>query len=83
MASRFTANIHSIGIERKMCVVTIMDGSEYIINKKNIGLELNPDGTANTEWIKAEIKMHTNRRLTAPKSLATAIPVTIGNKKES
>jgi hypothetical protein len=36
--------------DRKECIIEIYDNNE-IISRGNIGLELNPDGTANTVWI--------------------------------
>jgi hypothetical protein len=44
-------DILNINIETKVCVVTITDDNVEIITSQNIGLELNPDGTANTAWI--------------------------------
>ena len=61
--ARFSANIHSIDTTRKRCIVTIMDGSEYILDAKNIGIELSPDGTANTSWIKENIKIRIDNTL--------------------
>jgi hypothetical protein len=36
--------------------VTIKDGDNFIVDSVNIGLELNSDGTANTLWIKDNIR---------------------------
>jgi hypothetical protein len=36
--------------DRKECVIEIYDNNE-IVSRGNIGLELNPDGSANTVWI--------------------------------
>ena len=43
--------IHSTDTTAQTCVVTVKDSDTVVINKKNIGLELNPDGTANTDYI--------------------------------
>ena len=69
--SRFSANIHSIDTVRKRCVVTIMEGSDYILDTKNIGLELNPDGTANTSWIKESIRTRIENKLTPKPNMLT------------
>jgi hypothetical protein len=42
--------------EQRVCQVKIHDGSELIVNCKNIGLELNQDGTADMTWIKNKAK---------------------------
>ena len=56
MKSNISANIHHTNTDNKTCVVSIYDGVDLIVQNVNIGLELNPDGTANTQWIKANIK---------------------------
>ena len=48
--------IHKINTEGKTCVVTIIDNNNIILDKKNIGLSLNPDGTADNNWINERIK---------------------------
>ena len=49
--------IVSTNIPNRECVVRVTDGSDVIIDNKNIGLdELNPDGTANTTWIKSKVR---------------------------
>jgi len=55
-----SANIHSISTSKKTCVVSIKDNSDYVIENVNIGLELNPDNTANTVWIRNKIKYITS-----------------------
>jgi hypothetical protein len=42
--------------EQKVCQVKIHDGIKLIVNCKNIGLELNQDGTADMTWIKNKAK---------------------------
>jgi hypothetical protein len=50
MGSGITIEITKINTTSKECSVRIKDdGIE--VSKGNIGLELNPDGTANTAWI--------------------------------
>ena len=55
--------IHSIDTASRACIVTIKDDNYVIVDKKNIGLELNPDGTANTDHIvyKTKIKVKQSR----------------------
>ena len=50
--------IHEINTFSKVCIVTLYDGDVLIIDRKNIGLELNPDGTANTQSVIQKIKNH-------------------------
>jgi hypothetical protein len=42
--------------EQKVCQVKIHDGADLVVDCKNIGLELNQDGTADTAWIKNRAK---------------------------
>ena len=48
--------IHSTDTNLKNCIVTIKDGETIIVDAKNIGLTLNEDGTANTDYIKETAK---------------------------
>jgi len=50
MANHITVKILSMRLETKECGVEISDNG-IVIATGNIGLELNPDGTANTAWI--------------------------------
>ena len=43
--------IHSIDTNSKSAIVTIVDGDDAVLNYKNIGIELNNSGTANTDWL--------------------------------
>ena len=43
--------ILDINIPNRECIVRITDGDTVVVDGSNIGLELNPNGTANTEWI--------------------------------
>ena len=53
-----SVKIHDMNLTKKQCVVSIKDGGAPIIGDKfNIGLELNPDGTANTGYIKERVKL--------------------------
>ena len=64
--NRFSANIHSINTSKEQCIVTIMDreSDTYILDNKNIGLVLNPDGEANTAWIKEKVEHIIKTRIT-------------------
>lgn len=53
---KVAANVHSINTHTKNCIVTVFDGDDVVLNHINIGLELNEDGTANTTWIRENIK---------------------------
>lgn len=55
--------IHSMNIEKKNCVVTVKDNGAPVLENTNIGLELNPDGTANTDYIihRAKIRVRNAR----------------------
>lgn len=76
-----TANVHTVDTETRSCVVTIKDGDEFILERKNIGLELNEDGSANTVWIKSKISSRVSgyRRDKTRKKNAS-ITVDIGDK---
>ncbi len=58
MALSITTTIHSIDTEEKLCFVTIKDGPDFILDNKNIGLELSPDGSANNKWIQSMVSAH-------------------------
>ena len=51
MAGNIEVKILKINTQIPHCVVSIVDNGETIVTAGNIGLELNPDGTANSEWI--------------------------------
>ena len=48
-------NINTTSLD-PTCVVTIKDGENVVVDNANIGLQLNPDGTANTTWIQKVAK---------------------------
>ena len=48
--------IHKIDTVHKTCIVTLIDDGKTLLNGVNIGLELNPDGTANTQFIKDRLR---------------------------
>jgi len=76
-----TANIHLIDSEQKFCVVTIKDNDEIILDKKNIGLELSPDGSANTVWVQDKIsKKVSEHRKNKIRKLNSEILVSIKGK---
>ena len=43
--------IHSIDVQGKSAIVTIVDEDFIIVDRKNMAIELNDDGTANTSWL--------------------------------
>tara|TARA_R110000824_G_scaffold49838_23_gene139726 strand:+ start:5352 stop:5585 length:234 start_codon:yes stop_codon:yes gene_type:complete len=63
--------IHSTDTSDGVCVATIKDGNNIVVDNANIGLQLNLDGTANTEWIeeKARHKVLTYRKKTTANSI--------------
>ncbi|HIB85249.1 MAG TPA: hypothetical protein EYO59_11830 [Chromatiaceae bacterium] len=79
-----TANVHNIDTETQSCVITIKDGDELVLERKNIGLELNPDGTANTAWIKDKIssRISSHRRDKVRKKNASISVGGIGEQKQ-
>ena len=50
--------IHKIDTFHKTCIVTLVDGGKTLLNGVNIGLELNSDGTANTQFIKDKLRQY-------------------------
>jgi hypothetical protein len=81
MTKKITANVHSIDTENQSCIITIKDGDEIVLEKKNIGLELNPDGTANAAWIKSKISSRvSSHRKDKTRKKNASITVDIGDK---
>ena len=51
--------IHEINTSERSCIITLYDTEgDLIYDHVNIGLVLNPDGTANTQSIETQIKKH-------------------------
>jgi hypothetical protein len=50
MAGTITIEIIRTNTKSRVCVVKITDNG-VVLGEGNLGLELNPDGTANTAWI--------------------------------
>tara|TARA_R110002020_G_scaffold378281_3_gene589350 strand:- start:1316 stop:1543 length:228 start_codon:yes stop_codon:yes gene_type:complete len=48
--------IHEIDTNHKECVLTIIDNGVVILEKKNIGLKLKSNGSADHEWIQDRVK---------------------------
>ena len=49
--------IHSIDIENRNAIITLIDDGHLLINKKNLTISLNDDGTsANTTWLNEYVK---------------------------
>jgi hypothetical protein len=57
MGTGITIKILEQNLDNRVCVVEITDDGS-VLAKGNIGLELNPDGTANTNWI-----IHTTKEI--------------------
>lgn len=53
------AKIHEINTLTRSCIVTLYDcEGDLIFDHVNIGLELNPDGTINTQAMEDKLKNH-------------------------
>lgn len=51
-----TAKIIHIDETKKECFVDVYDNQIHVVDNKNIGLELNSDGSADMNWISDKIK---------------------------
>ena len=58
MAGHIKATIIKINLDPPYCLVSIFDNDNdvVLVPPSNIGLNLNPDGTANTVWINETVK---------------------------
>jgi hypothetical protein len=57
MAGNINVNIIKINLTPPYCIISVSDNENGIlIPPSNIGLNLNPDGTANTVWIEETAK---------------------------
>jgi predicted transcriptional regulator len=56
--NQITANVHSMDANSNICIITIRDGNELIIDNSNIGMESNEDGSANTVWLRDKISSY-------------------------
>jgi len=74
-------DIISIDTELKTCIVTITDNGVEVVTSQNIGLELNPDETANTVWIKERVKQRVAqyRSLKAEQESTNKVSITVAN----
>ena len=43
--------IHSIDRISNTALITVKDDDYIVLNRNNVPIELNPDGTANTSWL--------------------------------
>lgn len=75
-----TAKILSINLSARECLVEIYD-DENQIARGNIGLELNPDGDGDMEWIKSTIKeiVLSRRKIKAEQASIDKITSAINN----
>jgi len=74
------AKIISQDNDSNVCVVEIKDNGE-IVSYGNIGLQTNPDGTANTIWLTNTVKeiVLSRRRETAEQSSINKLTSTINS----
>lgn len=76
-----TADIHSMNANAHICIITIRDGNELVVDNSDIGLESNEDGTANTVWLRNEISLYVNGyRKAKARKLNSKISVGTGGK---
>ena len=54
----FDITTHKLDTQRQECVLEIYDTANNVVvcGRCNFGLALNPDGSANTDWITAVVK---------------------------
>ena len=83
MAGDITVEIIRTNIKSRVCVVSINDNGVNIVTG-NLGLELNPDGTANTSWIidTAKKLVLDRRRIKAEQASIDKITSTINTSSE-
>jgi len=48
--------IHSINTTSNSAIMSLYDGNNILFERKNTEIHMNPDGTANTEWLKLYAK---------------------------
>tara|TARA_E500000318_G_scaffold16821_2_gene17075 strand:- start:839 stop:1060 length:222 start_codon:yes stop_codon:yes gene_type:complete len=44
--------IHSIDTNSNTAVISLKDGDSYLISEQSLEIKMNPDGSANNEWLK-------------------------------
>jgi hypothetical protein len=54
--------IHSIDTEAGTCIATIRDGEAILVDKKNIGLQLDSNGDADMDYIKSRATFFINNK---------------------
>ncbi|HIA11906.1 MAG TPA: hypothetical protein EYN69_07535 [Flavobacteriales bacterium] len=59
MTKEYSANIQFIDTTGKTCGINIFHG-DYVVVANNVlsNLELNQDGTANTQWVRSQITQY-------------------------
>ena len=77
--------ILNINTQIPHCAVSIVDNGKVVVNAGNIGLKLNPDGTANTAWIIDTTKaiVLSRRKIDAEQASSNKITSTINSSEES
>jgi len=48
--------IHSIDTNSNSAIISLHDGNITLSKEQNVSIELNPDGSANTQWLKTYAK---------------------------
>jgi len=73
-----TADIHRMNANAHICIITIRDGDELVVDNSDIGLESNEDGTANTVWLRNKISSYVNGyRKAKVRKINSKIPVSV------
>lgn len=77
--------ILNINTQIPHCAVSIVDNGKVVVAAGNIGLKLNPDGTANTAWIIDTAKeiVLSYRKIDAEQASANKITSIINSSEES
>ena len=58
VSDQITASVHSMDANSNICIITIRDGNELVVDNSNIGLETNQDGSSNTAWLRDRISSY-------------------------
>jgi hypothetical protein len=82
--NQITANVHSMNANSNICIITIRDGDELVVDNGNIGMEANEDGSANTAWLRDKISMYIiGHRKAKARKTNSKIPVAIEGEQTS
>ncbi len=78
------ATVHLMNANAHICIITIRDGNDLVVDNSDIGLEVNPDGTANSAWIREKISSYVSgHRKAKAMEHNSKISVLVGDEGES